>query len=300
MKHSPQENIYEVVNTQEKTRMGLEASFSSSEKIQVELGILDNLVNNDKPISPEDTRYLEDAISTMKVNVEGEEVSVQEFEQMPDMKTNVKIWQEIRQGNFVNLGNLTYLPYNIAVLLKDYNGPFRLDNVKKISDKSIEFLSELKGLISLDGLEFLTDNAAKYLGRHEGILYLDRLVSLSPVQAKYLSGHEGDLILDRLTTISDEAAEYLKYFKHSLHINGVVHISDEAIILLAKRDGGLAVGGLGTVSDVVAEYLGQHKGVLWLNGLRNISEVAAKHLSKNSRIRLSSAVQYQVHKYREK
>ncbi len=156
-----------------KKRVGLElATSSESDSLQEKLSDLDSAINHDKPITDNDMKVIEGALSSVKISVGGDMMSISEIESIPNFKRNMEIFKEILDGNLNNSQELTFITSKIA-----------------------ESLSKHEGFLDLRGLTSLSDSAAESLSKHEGNLYLSGLTSLSDSAAESFSKHKGDLFL---------------------------------------------------------------------------------------------------------
>ncbi len=160
---------------------------------------LESALSHDTPVSAEQILEVEKSLDSMKVVVGGDEMTIGEMRQIPDLEKNAKIWEEIKAGDFSHHENLTYLTSQIA-----------------------HQLSGLERTLYLHGLTTISDTAAEHLSRLQGRLYLDGLASVSDTAAKHLSHHRSDLFLHGLTSISDTAAEHLSHHQDYLSLSGAV------------------------------------------------------------------------------
>jgi hypothetical protein len=94
-------------------------------------------------------------------------MSIDELKNIPDMKKNVKIWNEVQNGDLENIDEMTYLPVSIAEKLSKYNGNLWLTNLTSITDAAAEHLSRHKGVLGLDKVVLISEKAAEYLAKKE-------------------------------------------------------------------------------------------------------------------------------------
>lgn len=109
-------------------------------------------------------------------------------------KKNHEIWQDIYEGNFDRMFELTQLSPKAARSLSQWEGKIlSLNNLSNLSLEAAKYLSQWDGeWLSLNGLTTISDNAARYLSQWDGEwLSLNGLVKLSPKAAKYLSQCRG-------------------------------------------------------------------------------------------------------------
>jgi hypothetical protein len=215
-------------------------------------------IDHDQPVTTEQIEQIKKTISQLTVNIGGEEFPLDEIKNIPDLKANAKIWQEIKNGNLENTNKLTFLSVETA-----------------------EHLAEHKGILDLSGLISITDQTAKHLAEHEGYLGLNGLKSITDQAAEHLAGHEGDLWLSGLTSITDQTAEHLSKHEGYLGLDGLTSITDQTAEHLAKHEGGLGLNGLKSITDQAAEHLAEHEGYLSLNSLTSITDQTAEHLAKH-------------------
>ncbi len=243
---------------------------------------LESAISHDEPVTVMQILDTEKSLDSMKVVVGGEEMTIGEMRQIPDLEKNAKIWEEIEGGDFSSHIGLTYVTPHVADLfLSKFKGNINLGSLGVMSDDVAERLSRYQGYLSLGGLRSISEVAAEYLSKHQGKLYLAGLSSMSDTAVRYLSKHEGDLFLNGLTSMSDAAAKYLSEHKGVLGLYGLVSISDTVAEHLSKNEGDLGLGGLLSISDKAAGHLSEHKGVLYLYGMTVISDLATEHLSKH-------------------
>ena len=123
MPEKPNENIQEAISdttkkTEKKSDADLEISPSPElEKISKSINAVQNAVSHDQSVKLSQLQQIQEAIKKTTVKIGGEEIPVEEMEKIPDLEKNVKIWEEIRQGNFINLDKLTYATSEIIELL---------------------------------------------------------------------------------------------------------------------------------------------------------------------------------------
>jgi hypothetical protein len=228
------------------TGEGFEISKTSElEKFTKDISKINEAISHDQKINLSDVENIEKTIGLIKVNIGGEEMTIAEAKKIPDLKENIKIWNEIRAGNFTNTVKLNFITPEIA-----------------------KYLSKHKGIIWLDGLTAISDTAAEYLSKHRGMISLDSLTSLSDKAAEHLSKHKDYIALNSLTTISNTVAEHLSKHNENISLGGLTSISDTIAEHLSKHEGILYLQGLTSISDVAAEHLSRHKNLFVLNKIK--------------------------------
>jgi len=279
-KRIPENLMHETKDSPEtEARFGFEMESFQAQQIAKELSTFADCINHDKAIDDEDLLDLDIAVRGVIINIGGENMSIEEAENIPDLKVNAKIWEEIKKGSIKNTKYMRFITEEVAIYLGQY-----------------------KEYLHLEGLDSLPDTAAKHLSNHEGYLDLSGLTDITDKATKYLSSHRGKLDLSGLTSITDETAKYLGKLEGHLNLSSVNSISDEAAKSLSAHIGHLNLDGLKTISDTATEYLVRHKGNLNLHGIISISDKNAEILAKNEEINVGSTkdVSDQMWKYRKK
>lgn len=269
-----QNSIQESTGSEKKEgRPGFELPQKSAEGIVSELSTLNDLVSHDKAVTFENIENVDNALRGM---------NVEEIEQIPDLKRNMEIWQEIRQGNFDNMQWLTYLSDEMAEEFSKMGHHSALfSRVTILSDKAIGLLVKTHYAEICFGISVLSNVAAKHLGGAKSEINLYKLMTLSLTAALELSKVNDSLYLRGLKFISDEVAEALGKHKGELILDGIETITDEGVRYLCENQGELRLGGLKALSDKAAEYLGKRKDPICLRNLMTISENAAEYLAQN-------------------
>jgi hypothetical protein len=185
--------IYEATKPTEKSREGFEMSPEQANQITAELSKLNDAILHDKPISIDDLEDLSKVARGTKIDVGGEIMTVEEAEKIPDLKRNMKIWDEMKEGNFENTGKLTFLTPKVARIFSEKcnRTELWLESLSVFSPEVAKELAKFKGKhICLCGVRFVSDLVAMYLGK-SNIEYvnLHELESLSEVAAKNLAEH---------------------------------------------------------------------------------------------------------------
>jgi len=190
------------------------------EDLRKELQAFADLLDHNRPISSEDVEKVDYAMEHINVDVGGNTgLSIEHTKTLYGIRENAKIWQEIKKGDFSNLGQLDYITDEVAEILSGYEGSLDLKGLFTISDKAAEYLGNYDGWLDLSGLTNLRDKAAECLSRHTGRLDLDGLPVLSDYAAEQLSGHKGGISLYHVKEISEKAAEHLSKQKYDLYVN---------------------------------------------------------------------------------
>lgn len=174
---------------------------------------------------------------------------------------------------------LRKLSYETANLLAQCDVEILLPNLKSISDKAAQALSEHRGMLTL-GLDSLSEAAAEELAKHIGGLSLG-LASLPDSVAEILSRHKDELSLNNVTDLSASAANHLAKHEGSLELNGLAELSDTTADALAKHAGDVSLDGLTQISDRLADTLSTIDGDIYLNSVIELSDSAAESLSKH-------------------
>ena len=155
---------------------------------------------------------------------------LEDVENAPEIKRSTKICEEIMSGDTSHYRDLTFIPDNVAEVLRNSLDELYFDHIKSISDKTAEYLGGFKGkMIVLDKLENLSDASAKYLGWYEGSeLSLKGLACISDATAKYLSRLGGVLSLTSLNTLSDASAKAFESYSGHLFLGNLEDLSEIA------------------------------------------------------------------------
>ena len=261
-------------------------------------------IEGDEKVTGDDVLKLREALGKMKVNVYGDELTVDEVREMPDFKRDIEDWKEImkmpepqhRGGiNFYRrTGRLTYLPEDVAQRFLDFDKlekphkltDLNLKKVKRISTKTASLLAKFHFSISL-GIEELNTDVARELAKHEGHLFLNGLKNIDKETAEILC-HKEKLVLSGLTNMSLEVAEILSDVPATeidkkeafFGINSKVFTSLELIRVLMRRPGYIVINGYFVVTADVAKELISHNGSLRIDYLEDISDEAIEILSK--------------------
>jgi hypothetical protein len=155
--------IHEATKSNEKSREGFEMTSEQAGQITAELSKLNDAIAHDKPIKIEDLEDLSKVAKGTKIDIGGEITTVEEVENNP----NVKIWNEIKNGNYEHLEELTYITSEIAKILSRRDGELSLGKVIGLSDLSAQYLSEHQGTsLVLWGLKTISDKVAEFLARY--------------------------------------------------------------------------------------------------------------------------------------
>ena len=143
------------------------------------------------------------------------------------MNDNIKINQEICQGNLKRINNVTFLSLESAGCLSKWNGKnILLNNIKILFPDIAKELAKWKGdWLCLNGLEKLSPETAKYLFQWKGErISINGVAELSDQTARYISGWKGkELEIISLKIFSPVAAEYINSWLKS---GGKIYVSD--------------------------------------------------------------------------
>mgnify|MGYP001594860790 CR=1 FL=1 len=148
-------------------------------------------IDHDTPITKKHLKHLEGALRALTVDVGGEQMTIEEIKNNPDLKENILLWQEIAAGNFENHNKITFLTPRVAHLLSAYEGNLYLDGITTLSDTAAQALAKHQGILFLDGITTLTDTVAQALATHKGNLSLDGITTLTDTVAQALAQHQG-------------------------------------------------------------------------------------------------------------
>jgi hypothetical protein len=235
MEHKIEENlIHEAIKPTEIKREGFEMSPEQASQITAELSKLDDAILHDRPIHIEDLEDLSKVAKGTKIDVGGEIMTLEEAENIPDLKMNIEIWKEIRVGKFKNIYKLTRITPSVSKYLENIKGDLYLGSLT--SAEGLILPNNINGDLQLDGL-----TSAKGLilpTTINGSLNLDSLTSTK------------NLILP--TTI-----------EWNLSLNGLT--SAKGLILPTAIKGHLSLGSLTSAEDLILPAT--VNGGLWLNGL---------------------------------
>jgi hypothetical protein len=151
-------------------------------------------------------------------------------ETVPNVRDE-KIAQEICNGNYENLTELTHLSVKTAKCLSNFSGPdLFLNNLAALSENAARFLFQWGGnWICMNGITNLSPSAAKYLFKWDGNwISLNGLTEFPPELAAYLMEWEGkQLELMGLQYNSNNADHIaLKYLALWETMGGKLFISD--------------------------------------------------------------------------
>ncbi len=228
MPKNREQSVSQDISTPEKrsSESGLEiAKTPALKNVVSRANELAEAIQQDRPVTAEQVLDLEKELGNLKVMVGGEEMTVEEARQIPDLKMNMEIWEEIESGNLNRVEELTYITTHIAKSLREKlnrvgKNALELWNIRSIEEKTLISLSQYEHSLFLDGLKNITDRQAEILSKHQGTSTNDVLTigvkTLPTKQAMYLSKHNGDLLLEELVSMSDEAADFFVDFEYRL------------------------------------------------------------------------------------
>ncbi len=195
MEHKIEENIiHEATNSPEKSQGGFEMTTEQASQITAELSKLNEAILHDKPIFINDLEDLSKIARGTKIDVGGEIMTVEEAESIPDLKMNAKIWQEMKEGNFLNTDKLTKITPTVSKYLENIKGDLNLRGLT--SAKGLVLPQTIGGDLYLNGL-----TSAEGLVLPNSIkkdLWLSRLTSTEGLALSQTI--EGDLVLSVLTS----------------------------------------------------------------------------------------------------
>ncbi|MFA6296171.1 MAG: hypothetical protein WC663_02370 [Patescibacteria group bacterium] len=190
-----QENLADVKEPQQNNVEGLEVAHGEElENVVDAANALAGKIERDEKVTKGEVYDLREALGQVKFDIGGEMMTIEQIKQIPDLKTNLPIFQEIQAGNLKRVTMLSFLPKNIAESLSHHHGDLYLIGLSSLSDEAAESLSHHQGDLDLRNLSSLSDASAESLSHHNGVLSLSFLSSLSDRAAESLSHHQGNLI----------------------------------------------------------------------------------------------------------
>lgn len=221
--HNQHKEISEAEPSEKKPTLEI-AKNPELDNLQKELQAFADLLDHNRPISSDDVERVDYAMKHVDVDVGGNTgLSIEYAKTLYGIRENAKIWQEIKKGDFSNIGQLDYITDEVAEILSGYQGSLDLKGLFTLSDKAAEYLGNYDGRLDLSGLTVLSDKASECLSRHTGgRLDLDGLPALSDYAAEQLSRHKGELSLYHVKVISEKAAQYLSNQRYGLYVNNDV------------------------------------------------------------------------------
>jgi hypothetical protein len=195
MEHRIEENlIHEATKSNERVQEGFEMSREQASQITAELSKLNDAILHDKPIHIEDLEDLSKVAKGTKIDVGGEIMTLEEAENIPDLKMNVEIWKEMKEGKFDNISKLTRITPSVSKYLENVKGSIDLKSLTSaeglILPATINRGLFLDSLTSAEGLTLPTTI--------NGGLFLDNLTSAKGLTLPNII--YGDLRLKRLTS----------------------------------------------------------------------------------------------------
>ena len=187
-----------------------------AEEITAELSKLNDAILHDKPINIEDLEDLSKVAKGTKIDIGGEVMTIEEAENNPDLKMNIEIWKEMKEGNFENTHKLTRITPSVSKYLENVKGDLNLNN-----------LTSAKGLILPATVE--------------GDLYLRNITSAEDLTLP--TTVNGSLYLKSL--ISAEGLTLPNTIKGNLWLNSLTSAKD--LILLTNINGNISLRGLTSI-----------------------------------------------------
>ena len=149
------------------------------------------------------------------------------IKQSHSMNNNVKINQEICQGNLKKINNVTFLSLKAAKCLSKWEGKdILLNNITILFPDIAKELAKWEGdWLCLNGLEKLPPETAKYLFQWKGKkISINGVTELSDETARYIFGWKGkELEIIGLKKFSPAAAEHINSWRK---LGGKIYISD--------------------------------------------------------------------------
>ncbi|MBP9686797.1 MAG: hypothetical protein KBD66_03280 [Candidatus Doudnabacteria bacterium] len=111
--------IEDATKLTEKADVGFQMSPEHAGGISGELSKLHDAIIHDKSIKIEDVENIDQLARNTKIDVGGEIMTVEEAEKVPDLKMNVEIWKEMRDGNFKNTVKITRITPQVSKYLEN-------------------------------------------------------------------------------------------------------------------------------------------------------------------------------------
>jgi len=152
---------------------------------------------------------------------------------------NSEIWNEIKNGNFSRIEEMTEITQEIASILVEKlmgkNETIVL-NVVSISDKVAQELSKHNGDLWLRGITAISDSTAEALAKHRGKLGLSGLKSISPATARIFVKYKTNVYLSGLASITNEVAEILSEYENTGWFGLGVNLNIREIIESHKKE----------------------------------------------------------------
>jgi hypothetical protein len=289
MKTPDQNAIQETTGSEKKeSRHGFELPEATTKEIVEQLSSLDSSINHDVAITAKNVSHIDGAIS--RIDVGG-------IEKIPELKRNLIIWQEVRNGDFRRVPWISYLTNEMAKEFSTMNyGRASFPRISNISDEAIRYLVNDKGLELTLGISSISEKAAEYISKQAGSVRLNNLENLSVGVASYLAKVHGELYLNRLDTLSIGVAEQLGRHDGGLELASVTTLSDDAIKHLCQSKGFLRLYSLKMLSDDAARYIGGRKDETELTQLTTISDIGAAYLLKGESAELYQIQNHEVRK----
>ncbi len=152
---------------------------------------------------------------------------------------------------------------------------------------SFDGREEIQFVLPLNNLEKVTDKQIEYLSKSKALrLFLNSLDTISLNQAKILSQYEGTwLSLGGIKTLSDTLVKILRTFKcYHLDLNGIKSITDGQLKdLVESRRSGLRFDNINSFTIDQVKMLSSYGGdFLSLKGIETASDEFVEIISKYS------------------
>lgn len=221
----------------EKKEPGLElAKGEETDELVESADNIAQALEKDEPVTEGDMKRIEEAVQNIHVDFGGEKVSLDELKRDPNMKNDLKIWQEIKNDSLnanSKIGKLTRItPEIVRIALADFTPPSSLE---------WQFLS-------LNKSKFFSDDCAEVLRENNfiGLIVLSSVKSISDNAMEIITTNRKNSInLDSLEILSDRGAMALSRLKgwRGLHsVVGLKHlksVSEQGLNTLAKIERGI-------------------------------------------------------------
>ncbi|MFA6296174.1 MAG: hypothetical protein WC663_02385 [Patescibacteria group bacterium] len=236
-----QENLADIKEPQQQKAEGLEiAKTPESERVIESANNLAGKIERDEKVTAGEVYDLRETLGQMKFDFYGNNLTIKEIRQDPNIQKNIGIWQEIESGNWRNREKLTMLPPKIARAFKNVPGDdVYLNNLSSLQPESVKAIKDWEKVrfLHLDGISNISKDVATALAAWHGEnLHLRGLTTISQEEAKALKDWSGTrLYLSGLISISDEAAEELKKFSGFIDCPDEIQKQIYGISLVRRR-----------------------------------------------------------------
>ncbi len=269
-------------------------------------------IERDQNVTAQEVLDLESSLEQLKITAFGEEMTVGEYRQIPDLEKNKEIWQRIQDKTFRSgifdavTRQLTYINSAMIKHLKhvatseEYwreadgerpsNLPLKLHlcGIKKMSEQALQELVAHEGELDF-GLSELSEHQARILSTYEGKkLRLVVSKELDETVVQHLASIKTpDLELYGIKDLTKEVAASIANFSGThLTIYGLDKIQPDAVSELEKFKGQLYLE-IKAITPGLAEKLAEREDPLYLYSLERIDLETLKKFSKTQPVTIS-------------